>query len=222
MTPRECIGVDLDNTIVCYDSVFAEAAHAMGLVDGSARPLAKHGVKSLVESMHGAPAWTELQGEIYGARMQDAQPFPGVMQFFRECRANGISTCIISHKTRFPALGPRHDLRQAALDWLESGSWFDSDDLGLDRSSVEFHDSLEDKLAAIARRGCTAFVDDLPLVLLSPSFPSGTQRVLFDPAMTHAVPSDVERLPTWDLITARLLREGPARPVSATTPGVTQ
>ena len=201
------VGVDLDNTIICYDRVLARVATEKGLISGEATCLpSKHGVKSEVERRHGSEAWTALQGELYGSRLPEAEPFPGVVEFFRRCRDRGISTYIISHKTEYPVLGPRYNLRRGALAWLEAHGWFDSEGIGLSRSHVEFHDALPDKLEAIGRRGCELFVDDLPEVLTAPTFPEHTCRVLFDPSCSHNVPSGVERVTSWDQIADRIVR----------------
>jgi hypothetical protein len=104
----------------------------------------------------------------------------------RSLRAAGHTLVVISHKTRFPALGPQCDLRKAALEWLDARGWFAPGMLGGDDGAVEFHDSRSAKVAAIARRGCQHFVDDLPEVFEEPGFPQATRRILFDPAGMHA------------------------------------
>jgi hypothetical protein len=46
----------------------------------------------------------------------------------------------------------------------------------LDPKDVHFLETREAKVATIAAIGCQAFVDDLPAVLLHPSFPARTER----------------------------------------------
>ena len=202
-----CIGVDLDNTIICYDRVFSRVAFEKGLVSGdSVQPLGKQEVKSEIERRHGSATWTALQGEIYGHRLHEADPFPGVVEFFRQCRERDIPTRIISQKTEYPALGPRYDLRRSALAWLEAHGWFDTNDIGLPRSHVEFHAVLPDKLRAIGRHGCRLFIDDLPGVLTATDFPAQTGRVLFDPRGSHACHDGVEHVTSWDQVLERFIR----------------
>lgn len=190
------IGIDLDNTIVSYDALFHLVAVERGLVprDLLAR---KNAVKNFVQSSHGADAWTRLQAEVYGPQMHRAAPFPGVADFFRRCRLAGISTCILSHKSRYPALGEPHDLRVAALDWLEQKGWFDPHGVGLSPEAVEFHDTRAEKIAAIRAHRCDVFVDDLPEVLAHPEFPTATARILFDPERIHTRPPHWSAAASW-------------------------
>ena len=64
--------------------------------------------------------WTELQGYVYGQRMAEAQPFPGVLEFFGRAVHHRLPIFIISHKTRHAVLGPRYDLQKTATEWLTS------------------------------------------------------------------------------------------------------
>ena len=126
-------------------------------------------------------AWTELQGYVYGAAMQDALPYPGVLDFFTRSKSRGLSVCIVSHRTRHPFVGPLYDLHQAAHQWLESHGFYDGASIGLERSQVYFELTKEMKLERIAGLGCTHFIDDLPEFLEEPGFPASVERILFDP-----------------------------------------
>jgi len=178
------IGLDLDNTIICYDKLFARIAFEFGWIS-QAEDLPKSRVKAEVMERFGNDTWTELQAHVYGPAIAGAEPFPGVESAVRAWRAAGHDLVVISHKTRFPALGPQCDLREAALAWLEARKWFAADMLGMEQAAVEFHDSRSSKVAAISRRGCHFFVDDLPEVFAECGFPHLTQRILFDPAYAH-------------------------------------
>ncbi|NDC63388.1 MAG: hypothetical protein EBZ59_05240, partial [Planctomycetia bacterium] len=103
------IGIDFDNTIVCYDGVFGRLAVEQGLVPPAAAT-SKTAIRDHLRALGREDRWTELQGAIYGPRMMDAPPFPGVLEFFAACRAAGTPVAIVSHRTRFPYLGERHDL----------------------------------------------------------------------------------------------------------------
>jgi hypothetical protein len=177
------IGVDFDNTIVCYDGLFHRVAREQGLIpDGL--PVDKGSVRDHLRATGREELWTAMQGHVYGARMAEAEAFPGVRDFFRRMLGRGHELFIISHKTRFPYLGPKHDLHAAAADWLERQGFFD--DLGLPRDRVHFELTKQDKLRRIGTAGCTHFIDDLPELLAEPAFPAGVERLLFDPAGAHA------------------------------------
>jgi hypothetical protein len=190
------IGVDLDNTIICYDRVFGRVAMELGLLAAVPKG-GKVGVKQAVTERHGPDAWTELQGEVYGPRLSFAEPFAGVQDFFQECRQQEISAVIISHKTTFPALGPQVNLREAALAWLEGNGWFDLAGIALTREAVEFHDTRAEKVSAIARQQCDWFIDDLPEVFAEPHFPVKVRRFLFDPFHEHDEVFGAARVQTW-------------------------
>ena len=110
--------------------------------------------------------------------MDLATPFADVADFFRLCQTNRITACIISHKTRFPYLGPEHDLHQAAKQWLKKQQfpW---------TPPAHFELTLAEKLSRIAQEECSHFIDDLPELLLEPAFPTNVIKILFDPNQQH-------------------------------------
>ncbi len=190
------IGVDFDNTIVCYDDVFGKVAIEQGLVPPSAAS-SKASVRAHLRSIGQEDRWTELQGYVYGPGMIDAAPFPGVVKFFERCREIGIPLAIISHRTRFPYVGEAHDLHQAACDWLERYGFYDSLRAGLPVDRVFFEDTKEAKLKRIATVGCTHFLDDLPELLSLQGFPSHVQRFLFDPHSLHKPMPAIDIVTSW-------------------------
>jgi len=172
------IGVDFDNTIVCYDEVFHRVASEKGLIpDGL--PARKNAVRDYLRDQGQEREWTELQGSVYGARMAEAQPFPGVRDFFVRGREQGIPLYIISHKTPKAVVGPAYDLHQAARDWLDSQGFFDRTGLGLPPEHVYFGVTRQEKVGLIRQTGCTHFVDDLEETFLEESFPANVSKILF-------------------------------------------
>ena len=174
------IGVDFDNTIVCYDELFHRLAVEQGLIPTTVLAT-KREVRNYLERCGRGKVWTVLQGRVYGVDLLLARAFPGVLNFFRSCVRSGESVYIISHKTRYPALGPPHDLHQAAHRWLEANGFYDPAQIGLSRNHVYFELSQQAKVVRIAQVGCSFFIDDLPGVLTDPEFPVQAQRILFDP-----------------------------------------
>lgn len=203
------IGVDFDNTIVCYDGIFHRVAVERGLVPPEI-PVNKTAVRDHLRRIGQEPAWTELQGYVYGPRMTEADIFPGVKEFFRTCRERGIPVKIISHKTRFPYAGEKHDLHAAALGWLERQGFFSANEVGLPREAVFFELTKQEKLARIPSAGCTVFIDDLPEFLGEPAFPPGTCRFLFDPL--DALPDDPsrERVRSWAEVARKIFDAEPS------------
>jgi hypothetical protein len=190
------IGIDFDNTIVCYDEVFQAVAVEQGLVPPHAAT-SKTAIRDHLRSIGQEDRWTELQGTIYGPRMMEARSFPGVFEFFAACRAAGMPVAIVSHRTRYPYLGERHDLHAAARDWLARHGFHDPAGIGLPVDRVFFEETKEAKLARISELGCTHFIDDLPELLAHPAFPADVRRILFDPHGQHAMLPNIDLLSSW-------------------------
>jgi hypothetical protein len=200
------IGLDFDNTIVDYDGVFHAAALERGLIPADL-PRSRTSVRDFLNGSGRKDDFTELQGHVYGARMDLARLYPGVRAFVAAAVAAGHDLALVSHKTRHPILGPRHDLHAAARGFLVANGLVGADALPADR--IFFEARKEEKVARIATLGCDAFVDDLPEILAMPGFPPATRRILFDPDGLFADGPPHERHAGWDTIAAALL--GPAR-----------
>jgi hypothetical protein len=190
------IGVDFDNTIVCYDALFHKVAREKHLIPADV-PVNKSEVRNYLRRAGKEDAWTEMQGYVYGARMAEATPYPGALDFLHACRAAGVPISIISHKTKHPFLGEKYDLHAAATNWLEQQGFFDPARIGLPRENVFFELTKETKLERIGRCGCTHFIDDLPEFLAEPAFPTTALRMLFDANNLYAEESRFVRAQDW-------------------------
>jgi hypothetical protein len=174
------IGVDFDNTIASYDGVFVEAALGRGWIVPGFRGTKKQLRDSVRKLDDGEIKWQILQAEVYGPRMQEAVPFPGVLEFFEAARRRGSELFIVSHKTRFANYAEEKvDLREAALRWMEARGLFEPGKSGLARANVFFADTRDEKIEKIAALGCGVFIDDLEEVFAHPEFPAGVSRILF-------------------------------------------
>jgi len=174
------IGLDFDNTIICYDEVFAATAAARGLLPPGFCG-AKQAVRDTIRQRpDGEQIWQRLQGYVYGAGIAGARPFPGVADFLRQAQAAGARVMIVSHKTEYGHFDPaRVNLRTAAMAWMRGQGFFDAEGFALDPGEIHFAGTRGEKLACIAALGCDVFVDDLPEVLGDPGFPAGVARILF-------------------------------------------
>jgi hypothetical protein len=193
------IGVDFDNTIVCYDDLFWKVATERGLIPAGL-PAAKDAVRAHLRRDGREQAWTEMQGHVYGPRMREARPFPGALELLARARQESAEVFVISHRTRFPYLGERHDLHEAARDWIAAHGLHDPSGVALPEGHVFFEESKAAKLARIAQVGCTDFVDDLPELLMGPGFPDGVRRILFDPGATGGDHPALARAGSWDAV----------------------
>jgi hypothetical protein len=76
--------------------------------------------------------------------------------------------------------------------------------MGLAPERVYFELTKREKLERIQYLGCDHFIDDLPEFLAEPGFPSGVQRILFDPKNRETVETHWTHATSWNQI-ARLL-----------------
>ncbi len=190
------IGIDFDNTIISYEYMFHDAAVRRGLIP-AATPSDKTAVRDTLREAGLEDAWTELQGIVYGPEIGGAAPYDGVKSFIRNRVTSGDDVFIVSHKTRYPYIGEKHDLHAAASGWLKAQGFFDNDVAGLKRENAYFETTKDAKLARIGSLACDIFFDDLPEFLNEPGFPKGVRRVLFDPHGNHTGPTALDRIRSW-------------------------
>jgi hypothetical protein len=189
------IGIDFDNTIACYDGVFFKAAREKNLIPEDL-PSHKGAVRDFLRANKQEDLWTELQGYIYGSRMDLAKPFLGVAEFLQYSKRNGFKLYVISHKTQFPFLGPEYDLHESASGWLKNQPFYHLFD------SIFFEITLEKKIERIHSQECDFFIDDLPELLIENSFSSTINRILFDPSNSSIDNHNYTRFNSWEQIHA--------------------
>jgi len=189
------LGLDFDNTIVCYDAAIALLAEEMFNLPPEV-PRTKLGLRDHLRSAGREPEWTAFQGELYGPGMRHAQPFEGAIETMLQLVAAGHDLVIVSHRSRRPYAGEPHDLHAAAQGWvaerLQSCGLF-----GADNGSVNFLETRQEKVARIAELGCQAFLDDLPEVLGDGGFPTSAAGILFDPSGGSTAPEGQHSISAW-------------------------
>lgn len=190
------IGVDFDNTVVCYDNLFHKIGLKKGIVPAKVPPI-KNEIRNYLRKHGKEDAWTELQGYVYGPGILDAKPFDGVVDFFVHCKKHKNKVYIISHKTLYPFLGSKYNLHKYAHKWLEQQGFYDSAKIGLAKKNVFFELTKEEKLKRIVKQKCTHYIDDLPEFLSEHKFPKGVNRILFDPNKKYHNKVDFECVVSW-------------------------
>lgn len=162
------IGLDLDNTIVSYNRCFhvlaseGKSLPATVLVD-------KRAIFQFFRESGREKKWTKLQGIAYGAGMGRAEAFEGALDFVRAAVRCGKSGKNISHRTKYPIVGDKTDLHQAATEWLEAAEFVGPGKLATE--NVFFEITKEAKMERIRAEGCTVFLDDSPEKSMQSSFP---------------------------------------------------
>lgn len=189
------LGIDLDNTLALYDRAFHEAAVEARLVP-TEFPVSKRAIREELRSRPGGETeWTRLQGSVYTGTMDRAVLAPGAERLLAACAARDVRVTVVSHKTQFPADGPRVDMRESARAWMARTAC-------LAKLPVHFEATREAKVARIASLGCTHFVDDLIEVFEEPSFPREVVRILLDSRGDSA--GNLEAYPDLDVVNDRL------------------
>lgn len=175
------VGLDFDNTLICYDSVFPALARRHGWLSGKAA--SKSQVKEQLLREDGNDLrWQRLQAEAYGSGILKAKAFPGAEAFVRGALKAGHDVFIVSHKSKTSHFDPSVRLRESALKWLKDNRIVENghpDPKRIPAKRVLFAATRDEKVAAIAKLGLDLFVDDLPEVLEHPNFPKATLGVLF-------------------------------------------
>lgn len=195
------IGLDFDNTIVCYDAAIAVLAEK--LLDLSAEvPRTKLGMRDHLRATGREPEWTAFQGDLYGPGIVHAQPFEGAIDTMLQLVEQEHELIIVSHRSRKPYAGEPHDLHAAARTWVaerlqSAGLFLDEAENPESNSPVNFLETREAKVAMIAELGCQVFVDDLPEVLEAPGFPEATVGILFTPCGNVPDMADHHRISAW-------------------------
>lgn len=196
------IGIDFDNTIACYDGVFHKAALERGLIPADLGA-SKNAVRDFLNGSGRKDDFTELQGYVYGARMDLVAPYAGFDAFLKAADAAGHELFIVSHKTKTPMIGPAYDMHQAARGFLEARGFIG--DKGVRGENAFFELTKEEKVARAASLGVEVFIDDLPEILSMTGFPAGMRGILFDPDGHHGSLDQFERHASWAQIQSALL-----------------
>ncbi|MDH3200546.1 MAG: hypothetical protein OEM15_06600 [Myxococcales bacterium] len=196
----QVVGVDLDNTIICYDGLFHRLAVERGLVPHDFQPSKKLIRDQIRELPDGEIEWQKLQAAAYGPRIGEAGVFPGVRDFFATASARGVRTFIVSHKTRHAPYGdPEVSLREAAVEFLRAQGLVEC--LRDREADVFFTDTRQAKCRRVETLCCATFVDDLLETFREPEFPQTTERLLFDPLDVYSESLPELRFSSWAGIT---------------------
>lgn len=195
------LGLDFDNTLISYDQLFRQVALDKALIPAETAAQ-KNAVRDYLRQQDREDEWTKLQGEVYGGRILEAAPYPGMRATLQAVAARAVPMCIVSHKTRWPYLGERYDLHAAARSWLNKQGFHDADGLGWQQEQVFFEVTKEDKIARILAQQCTHYVDDLPEIL--DMLPDTVQKILFSPDRNSAAKPGWTVMTSWDQLPALL------------------
>ncbi len=196
------LGIDFDNTLICYDKLFYNLSLKKGLINKYIKPKKKN-IKEFLINKGLEKEWTKLQGHIYGEKILEAEEYPGAFSTIKKLNKNNIPINIISHKTVFPFSGPKINLRVAAKKWLEKNNFFLDKQLGFTNKNIFFEDTKILKVNRIIALGCTHYVDDLPEIINM--LPNTIERILFSPNSEYKVSSSIKVINKWSQLADLIL-----------------
>ena len=189
------VGLDFDNTIVCYDQAIAVMADNV-LDLPRMVPRTKLAIRDHLRKANLETEWTCFQGELYGPGMRHAEPFDDAITTMKLLVAAGHELIIVSHRSLQPYAGEPYDLHSSAQRWV--AKHLQSIGLFVGRNeSISFLETRGEKIDKIAELRCDAFLDDLPEVLEDARFPPFTKGILFDPSGNRTETKDYERIMNW-------------------------
>jgi len=172
------LGIDFDNTITNYDGVFSKAALHENMISKDAPHVynTKADVKNYLINTNKEEKWTELQGLVYGKYIKFAKPQKNLIQTIKSLSEHDIFLCIVSHRTRFPYIGEKINLHDAARQWLNDNLFQLIPD-----QNIFFEETIEDKVKRANTLHLDFFVDDLPKILLHEKLSQRIKKILFKP-----------------------------------------
>jgi len=180
------IGIDLDNTIINYDSAFIAAARAfnVSLPTGSVSKLDVRNVAHGLED--GEILWQKIQGLVYSHFIRtDSCLYPGVKRFLLHSQFMGNEVVIISHKTIHGHFDDdMTPIRDLALDFLSENGLIGCCSPLI--QNVFFESTRKEKIAKIFDLNLDWFIDDLPEVIEDLQSQKALKKVFFShPIMNY-------------------------------------
>ena len=141
------IGIDFDNTIASYDHLFARTGFDLGFLPDRFQGRKEQVKEVLFKRENGIEEWMAIQGQVYGAYMQQAIVMPGFYEFLQLCnKISRIELFIVSHKTQYGHYDKNKiDLRSASIKWLKANNLVSDRDMGIKSQNVWFEETREKK-----------------------------------------------------------------------------
>ena len=188
------IGIDFDNTIVCYDNSFFQVALEKKWIEKKILKT-KVAVKNFMQNNNLSKEFTILQGLVYGKEILKAKVFDGFKKFIYENK-NNYEFFIISHKTKYPIIGEKTDLHSAAYRFLKFNKleYFSNN---LD-NKVFLELTKEEKIKRTNLLDLDYFIDDLLEILNMEGYLEKTKKLLFNPNRKLLQTSSLTNFNSWE------------------------
>lgn len=174
------LGIDFDNTITDYSSVFRQVALKKKIIKNNTPVFSKNEIKNYLINNNNERVWTELQGLVYGKYLQFASPQPYLIDTLTFLNDKNVQFYLISHRTLYPYIGEKINLHNAAKKWIDLNiaQFFNSE-------NIFFELTIEDKIQRANDLDIDFFIDDLEKILLHPNLSNEIHKILYDPEKKH-------------------------------------
>ena len=200
------IGIDFDNTIICYDDLLISIITELNWLKPPV-PNSKKEIRNRLRGIEGGERkWQKLQALIYGSRIKEACIFNGFREFLSFGHNKGLIFFIISHKTQYSLTdNVGIDLQQAALQWMRNNRLLDVGDSLFRRRDIFFEPTREKKIKRVIELGCSHFIDDLQEIFEHKDFPPDVEKILFEPVKSSKKKKGLITLSSWNEISQYVL-----------------
>ena len=196
------VGIDLDNTIISYDSAFRHEAEIRHLIDLNSK-LDKQGVReNIIRKCGNDIEWQKLQGYVYGKGISKAKLFEGVYRFLWRCHINNVMVEVVSHKTIYGHFDDEKiNLREAANQFLDMKGIFGNKNSFIKKITYE-----NTKINKINKINFDYFIDDLHEIVYSDTL-KDQKTILFSPNMDKEYSGKKNIARSWSDISRKILGE---------------
>jgi len=172
------IGVDLDNTIINYDSIFRKKIK-IEFKHKEKKLVDKISLKKYLIKNNRANEWKLIQSEIYSKYIFEASLNIEILKLLKYLDKKKIRFYIVSHKTVYPHKGDKINLHKLSSKWIKT-NLFNKKNNFKKKYKFFFETTKRKKLKRIKSLKITHFIDDLDDVLKS--LPSYINPIKFDKA----------------------------------------
>ena len=156
-------GIDFDNTIVNYDSVFKKIAKKEKTLKNK-KFNTKDSIKNFLIKENKVNEWKKLQGQVYSEHIYAAIPNIEILKLLKYLDSNNIKFYIVSHKTLYPYVGKKINLHRLSKKWLKENI-FNKKNNFKKKDHAYFEKTKKEKIKRIKKMKITHFVDDLDVIL---------------------------------------------------------
>lgn len=191
------VGFDFDNTLINYYGVFFDVASVKGLVPSNLKK-DKNSVKEFLNNNGKEELFTEIQGLVYGKEIFRSKPSKNILIGLNDLikKEKKENLFIVSHKTQYPFIGEKIDLRKAASRWIEKYLKI-NETIIFSKKNIFYESTIEEKIERIKDLRCDYYFDDLPIVI--EKLPSHINGFLYDPLNKYSG-VNLNKISDWKLI----------------------